>query len=174
MADETGRNRRLRLRRYTDGVKVAMITGDAQSVAQRVALGVKDRHRVAEVRPEDKAAREDLQAPVGRREGRDGGRWRNDAPALAQADVGLAIGAGTEVAIASAGVILAGDDPRVRRLGDQAFQGELPQDAAELVVGRGLQHRRGSLGAGVLALIGINMPMEVGALLMSLSTVVVA
>ena len=88
-----------------------MITGDAEAVASSVAgeLGI---DRVfAGVRPEDKAVKvSELQAEglkvamVG-----DG---VNDAPALAQADVGIAIGAGTDVAIASAGVILASSDPR--------------------------------------------------------------
>ena len=92
-------------------VQVVMITGDAEAVAASVAaeLGI-DRY-FAGVRPEDKADKvKQLQA-----EGRQVamvGDGVNDAPALAQADVGIAIGAGTDVAIASAGVILASDDPR--------------------------------------------------------------
>ena len=107
------------------GIRVAMITGDARQVAEAVAseLGVDD--VLAEVLPEDKHRRvEELQrsgdtvAMVG-----DG---VNDAPALAQADVGIAIGAGTDVAIESAGIVLASDDPRgvlrVRRLSAAGYR----------------------------------------------------
>jgi Cu2+-exporting ATPase len=93
------------------GIKVAMITGDARQVADAVARDLGIDEVFAEVLPEDKdAAVADLQgrghtvAIVG-----DG---VNDAPALARADVGIAIGAGTDVAIESAGVVLASDDPR--------------------------------------------------------------
>ena len=93
------------------GIEVVMITGDAESVARSVADDLGIERVFAGVRPEDKSAKvAELQqeglkvAFVG-----DG---VNDAPALAQADVGIAIGAGTDVAIASAGVILASSDPR--------------------------------------------------------------
>src|SRR5699024_3187787 len=93
------------------GVKVALITGDASQVAESVAqeLGVDE--MFAEVLPQDKDTKvTELQkrgfnmAMVG-----DG---VNDAPALARADIGIAIGAGTDVAMESAGVVLASDDPR--------------------------------------------------------------
>src|SRR5699024_8221049 len=90
---------------------VGMMTGDAQAVADAVARQLGIARIYAGVRPEDKSAKvAELQdedytvAMVG-----DG---INDAPALAQADVGIAIGAGTDVAIGSAGVILASSDPR--------------------------------------------------------------
>src|SRR5699024_9650186 len=96
---------------HANNVHVGMITGDAQAVADAVARQLGIDRIYAGVRPEDKSAKvAELQdedytvAMVG-----DG---INDAPALAQADVGIAIGAGTDVAIGSAGVILASSDPR--------------------------------------------------------------
>ena len=98
----------------------------------------------------------------------------NDAPALAQADVGLAIGAGTDVAIASAGVILAGDDPRsvvsVITLSKASYRKMLQN----LWWAAGYNLIAVPLAAGVFAPIGVNLPMELGAVLMSVSTIVVA
>ena len=154
-------------------VQVVMITGDAEAVAASVAaeLGI-DRY-FAGVRPEDKADKvKQLQA-----EGRQVamvGDGVNDAPALAQADVGIAIGAGTDVAIASAGVILASDDPRsvlsVIALSKASYR-KMKQN---LWWAAGYNLISVPLAAGVLAPIGFVMPMAVGALLMSASTVVVA
>ncbi|MCA5894240.1 heavy metal translocating P-type ATPase [Isoptericola sp. NEAU-Y5] len=155
------------------GVQVVMITGDAESVARSVAgeLGV-DRY-FAGVRPEDKAARvAELQA-----EGRKVamvGDGVNDAPALAQADVGIAIGAGTDVAIASAGVVLASDDPRsVLSVIDLSRAGYRKM-TQNLWWAAGYNLLSVPLAAGVLAPVGFVLPMSVGALLMSASTVVVA
>src|SRR5690606_19550064 len=96
---------------HARGIEVAMITGDAEAVARTVAADLGIDRFFAGVRPGDKSAKvRELQ-----QEGRSVamvGDGVNDAPALAQADIGIAIGAGTDVAIASAGVILAGDDPR--------------------------------------------------------------
>jgi len=104
---------------HREGVRVVMITGDAREVADAVAADVGVDEVMAEVLPEDKADAvaglqgRGLQVAIV-------GDGVNDAPALARADVGIAIGAGTDVAIESAGVVLAGDDPRgvvsVRRL----------------------------------------------------------
>lgn len=155
------------------GIEVVMITGDAEAVAHSVAEELRVERVFAGVRPEDKAAKvQELQ-----REGRKVamvGDGVNDAPALAQADVGLAIGAGTDVAIASAGVILASDDPRsvlsVIELSRAAYR-KMRQN---LWWAAGYNLISVPLAAGVLAPIGFVLPMSVGAILMSLSTIVVA
>ena len=104
-----------------------MITGDARQVAEAVAADLGIDEVFAEVLPEDKAAKvAELQAR-GLRVAMVGDGV-NDAPALARADVGIAIGAGTDVAIESAGLILASDDPRGVRRHHPALRGRLPQD----------------------------------------------
>lgn len=155
------------------GIEVVMITGDAAPVASAVAAELGIDRVFAGVRPEDKAAKvAELQdegltvAMVG-----DG---VNDAPALAQSDVGIAIGAGTDVAIASAGVILASSDPRsvlsVIELSRQSYR-KMKQN---LWWAAGYNLISVPLAAGVAAPLGFVMPMSVGAILMSASTVVVA
>jgi Cu2+-exporting ATPase len=98
----------------------------------------------------------------------------NDAPALAQADVGIAVGAGTDVAIESAGIILASDDPRgvvaVRRLSQASYRKMLQN----LGWAAGYNTVAIPLAGGALAWAGIVLPPALGAVLMSLSTVVVA
>ncbi len=155
------------------GVQVVMITGDADAVAASVAgdLGI-DRY-FAGVRPEDKASKvKELQG-----EGRKVamvGDGVNDAPALAQADVGIAIGAGTDVAIASAGVILASDDPRSVLSVIELSRASYRKMKQNLWWAAGYNLLSVPLAAGVLAPIGFVLPMSVGAVLMSLSTIVVA
>jgi Cu2+-exporting ATPase len=155
------------------GKRVVMITGDAHNVAETVGreLGVDD--VMAEVLPEDKDAKvAELQARglsvamVG-----DG---VNDAPALARADVGIAIGAGTDVAIESADVILASNDPRavvsLIRLSAASYRKMIQN----LAWAAGYNIVAIPLAAGALAWAGVTLPPAVGAVLMSASTVVVA
>lgn len=155
------------------GVRVALVTGDAEPVARRVAAELGIHEVVAGVLPGGKS---DVVARL-RAEGRRVamvGDGVNDAPALAGADVGIAIGAGTDVAIASAGLVLASDDPRgvVRILTlSRASAAKMRQN---LAWGAGYNLAAVPLAAGVLAPIGFVLPMEVGALLMSASTVIVA
>lgn len=158
---------------HEQGLRVVMITGDAEGVAQAVAeeLGIDE--VFAQVRPEEKSARvrslqqrDRVVAMVG-----DG---INDAPALAQADVGIAIGAGTDVAAASAGVILAGNDPRSVLAVLELSRASYRTMRQNLWWAGGYNIIAVPLAAGVLAPIGFVMPMAVGALLMSASTVVVA
>ena len=155
------------------GVRVAMITGDAKEVAAAVAQELGIDEFFAEVLPEDKDSKvADLQsrglqvAMVG-----DG---VNDAPALARADVGIAIGAGTDVAIESAGVILASDDPRsvvgVIKLSKASYR----KMVQNLIWATGYNAFAIPLAAGVLAWAGFSLSPAMGAVLMSLSTIVVA
>jgi len=154
-------------------IEVVMITGDAEPVARSVAAQLGIERVFAGVRPEDKAARvAELQA-----EGMTVamvGDGVNDAPALARADVGIAIGAGTDVAIGSAGVILASSDPRSVLSTILLSRASYRKMAQNLWWAAGYNLISVPLAAGVLAPIGFVMPMSVGALLMSLSTVVVA
>ena len=153
--------------------RVVMITGDARQVADAVAAQLGIDEVFAEVLPEDKQnkvaelqARGYKVAMVG-----DG---VNDAPALARADVGLAIGAGTDVAIESAGVVLAGNDPRsvvgVIKLSWASYR-KMRQNLAWAA---GYNIVSIPLAAGALAWAGITLAPAVGAILMSLSTIVVA
>jgi Cu2+-exporting ATPase len=155
------------------GVKVAMITGDAHQVAGAVARELGIDEVFAEVLPQDKDAQvAELQARglkvamVG-----DG---VNDAPALARAEVGIAIGAGTDVAIESAGVVLAADDPRAVLSVIDLSRASYRKMWQNLVWATGYNVITVPLAAGVLAFAGIVVSPAVGALLMSISTIVVA
>ncbi|WP_251152659.1 heavy metal translocating P-type ATPase [Cellulosimicrobium sp. Marseille-Q4280] len=155
------------------GVRVVMITGDAEPVARAVARELGIDQVFAGVRPEDKDAKvAELQ-----HEGRVVamvGDGVNDAPALAQADVGIAIGAGTDVAIASAGVILASSDPRAVLSIIELSHASYRKMQQNLWWAAGYNIAAVPLAAGVLAPVGFVLPMAVGAILMSVSTVVVA
>jgi P-type Cu2+ transporter len=155
------------------GVRVVMITGDARPVAEAVARDLGIDEVFAEVLPEDKdsavatlQARGERVAMVG-----DG---VNDAPALARADVGIAIGAGTDVAIESAGVILATSDPRAVVSVIELSRASYRKMVQNLAWAAGYNVVAIPLAAGILAPIGIVLAPAVGAILMSLSTIVVA
>ncbi len=155
------------------GIKVVMITGDAQQVADRVGQQLAVDEVFAEVLPEDKDhAVAELQARglkvamVG-----DG---VNDAPALARADVGIAIGAGTDVAIESAGVVLASSDPRSVIGVIDLSRASYRKMVQNLAWGAGYNVVAIPLAAGALAWAGINLSPAAGAVLMSMSTIVVA
>ena len=155
------------------GIEVAMLTGDSRAVADAVAkeLGI-DRY-FAEVLPEHKDQQiADLQKS-GRRVAMVGDGV-NDAPALTRADVGIAIGSGTDVAIASAGIILVKSSPldvvKVFELSRASYR----KMSQNLVWATGYNVIALPLAAGVLAPWGIVLSPALGALLMSLSTVIVA
>ncbi|MGP4030876.1 heavy metal translocating P-type ATPase [Pseudarthrobacter sp. 1C304] len=155
------------------GVKVAMVTGDAGQVAQAVAEDLNIDEVFAEVLPADKDKKvAELQARglsvamVG-----DG---VNDSPALARAEVGIAIGGGTDVAMESAGVVLAGDDPRAVLSMVDLSRASYRKMWQNLVWATGYNIIAVPLAAGVLAFAGIVLSPAAGAVLMSASTIVVA
>ena len=155
------------------GVQVVMITGDAKQVADGVAEDLGIDEVFAEVLPEDKdKAVAELQgrgltvAMVG-----DG---VNDAPALARADVGLAIGAGTDVAIESAHVVLASNDPRAVLSVIRLSRASYKKMIQNLWWAAGYNLAAIPLAAGAFAWAGIVLSPAVGAILMSVSTIVVA
>ena len=155
------------------GIKVVMITGDSHGVASYVAKQLNLDNFFAEVLPEHKADKvKELQ--------KDGskvamvGDGVNDAPALTQADLGIAIGAGTDVAIESAGIVLVRsnplDIPKIIKLSKATYRKMLQN----LFWATGYNIIAIPLAAGVLASVGIILPPAIGALFMSVSTIVVA
>lgn len=155
------------------GIGVAMITGDARQVADAVGRELGIDQVFAEVLPEDKdqaVARLQQQGVTVAMVG-DG---VNDAPALARADVGLAIGAGTDVAIESAGVVLASSDPGAVAAVVRLSRASYRKMIENLTWAAGYNVVAIPLAAGALAWAGITLSPAVGAVLMSLSTIVVA
>jgi P-type Cu2+ transporter len=155
------------------GKRVAMLTGDSKGVAAWVAkeLGIKE--YFAEVLPEHKAETvKKLQA--------DGSRVAmvgdgvNDAPALTQANIGIAIGAGTDVAIEAAGIVLASDDPRGVAKVVTLSKATYRKMVQNLAWATGYNAIAIPLAAGVTAAFGFVLSPAFGAVLMSLSTIIVA
>ncbi len=155
------------------GVRVAMLTGDSREVGEAVARQLGIDEVFAEVLPGDKAATVAQLQKDGSRVAMVGDGV-NDAPALAQADVGIAIGAGTDVAIESAGIVLASSDPRgvakVITLSAATYRKMLQN----LAWATGYNVVALPLAAGVATGIGILVSPAFGAVLMSVSTIVVA
>ncbi len=174
LADLVRDEAREAIKALTDrGIKVAMITGDSVEVAKWVAgeLGITE--YFASVRPGEKSAKVKLLQGGGAKVAMVGDGV-NDAPALTQADLGIAIGAGTNVAIESAGIILAKNDPRdipkIIRL-SQLTYGKMIQN---LWWASGYNILALPLAAGALYSKGIVLQPAVAAVFMSASTVIVA
>ena len=157
----------------TMGVSIAMITGDSEEVAKEVAKELGIDEYFARVRPEEKSQKVKLLQSQGKKVAMVGDGV-NDAPALTQADLGIAIGAGTNVAIESAGIILVKNDPR-----------DIPKiiKLSRLTYSKMIQNLFWASGyniialpvaAGALAVWGIMLQPAVAAVFMSLSTVIVA
>jgi P-type Cu2+ transporter len=154
-------------------IDIAMLTGDSEAVAKAVAdeLGIET--YFAGVLPENKDQKI-IGLQAGGKRVAMVGDGVNDAPALTRADVGIAIGSGTDVAIESAGIILVRDNPmdvvKIFDLSEASYR----KMVQNLIWAAGYNVIALPLAAGVLAPIGINLSPAVGALLMSLSTVIVA
>jgi len=155
------------------GLRVAMITGDAQEVADSVARRIGIDEVAAQVLPADKADAVKRFQAGGVRVAMVGDGV-NDAPALAQADVGIAIGAGTDVAVESAGIVLVRDDPRDVAAAIELSRASYRKMIQNLVWAAGYNVVAIPVAAGLLAPWGFILPMSIGALVMSLSTIVVA
>jgi Cu2+-exporting ATPase len=155
------------------GVRVAMITGDSQAVADSVArrLGIDD--VAAQVLPGDKADAVRRFQQGGRTVAMVGDGV-NDAPALATADVGIAIGAGTDVAVESAGIVLVRSDPRDVVGAIELSRAAYSKMIQNLVWATGYNLVAIPVAAGLLVPWGIDLPMAIGAIAMSVSTIVVA
>jgi P-type Cu2+ transporter len=160
-------------RLHAMGVQVVLLTGDSQPVAQAVAAELGIDQVFAQVLPENKDEKTVELQRAGKRVAMVGDGV-NDAPALTRADVGIAIGSGTDVAVASAGIILVKSNPldvvKVIELSRASYR----KMVQNLVWATGYNVVALPLAAGVLAPMGILLSPAVGALLMSISTIVVA
>ena len=160
-------------RLHAMGVKVAMITGDAQAVADSVARRLGIDEVAAQVLPADKADAIRRFQEGGRRVAMVGDGV-NDAPALATADVGIAIGAGTDVAVESAGIVLVRSDTRDVVGAIELSRASYRKMIQNLVWATGYNVVAIPVAAGILAPWGIDLPMALGAVAMSASTIIVA
>lgn len=154
-------------------IEVAMLTGDSQDVANAVAEILNIDQTFAEVLPADK----DQKVMELQRQGKlvaMVGDGVNDAPALTRADIGIAIGSGTDVAVESAGLILVKSNPldvvKIVKLSHASYRKQMQN----IWWGAGYNIVMIPLAAGILAPIGFTMPPALGAVLMSVSTIIVA
>jgi Cu2+-exporting ATPase len=155
------------------GLRVAMITGDSRAVADSVAQQLGIDEVAAQVLPADKAAAVRRFQEGGRKVAMVGDGV-NDAPALATADVGIAIGAGTDVAIESAGIVLVRSDPRDVVAAIELSRATYRKMIQNLVWATGYNLVAIPVAMGLLVPWGIDLPMAVGAIAMSTSTIIVA
>jgi Cu2+-exporting ATPase len=155
------------------GIRVAMITGDSKAVADSVARRIGIDEVAAEVLPADKASAVKRFQAGGKRVAMVGDGV-NDAPALATADVGIAIGAGTDVAIESAGIVLVRSDPRDVVGAIELSRAAYRKMIQNLVWATAYNLVAIPVAAGLFIRWGLDLPMSVGAVAMSLSTIIVA
>jgi P-type Cu2+ transporter len=155
------------------GIEVAMLTGDAEAVAKAVAEELGIDTVFAEVLPEDKASKVKEMQRAGKRVAMVGDGV-NDAPALATADIGIAIGAGTDVAVEAGHIVLVRSDPRDIPAIISLSRATYRKMLQNLWWAAGYNIAAIPLAAGVLAAWGVLLTPAVGAVLMSASTVIVA
>jgi Cu2+-exporting ATPase len=155
------------------GIRVAMITGDSKAVADSVAQRIGIDEVAAEVLPSDKASAVKRFQEGGKKVAMVGDGV-NDAPALATADVGIAIGAGTDVAIESAAIVLVRSDPRDVVGAIELSRATYRKMIQNLVWATAYNLVAIPVAAGLFVRWGLNLPMSLGAVAMSLSTIIVA
>src|SRR5437016_5496291 len=155
------------------GIRVAMITGDSKTVAGSVARRIGIDEVAAEVLPADKAAAVEKFQTGGKKVAMVGDGV-NDAPALATANVGIAIGAGTDVAIESAGIVLVRSDPRDVVGAIELSRATYRKMIQNLVWATAYNLVDIPVAAGLFVRRGLDLPMSVGAIAMSASTIIVA
>lgn len=155
------------------GVRVAMITGDSEAVADSVAKRLGIDEVAAQVLPAEKASAV-RRFQTGGKKVAMVGDGVNDAPALASADVGIAIGAGTDVAVESAGIVLVRSDPRDVVGAIALSRATYRKMLQNLVWATAYNLVAIPVAAGLFLRWGLNLPMSVGAIAMSLSTIIVA
>jgi len=155
------------------GIRVAMITGDSKTVANSVARRIGIDEVAAEVLPADKAAAVKRFQAGGKKVAMVGDGV-NDAPALATADVGIAIGSGTDVAVESAGIVLVRSDPRDVVEAIELSRATYRKMIQNLVWATVYNLVAIPAAAGLFVRWGLELPMSVGAVAMNSSTIVVA
>ncbi len=155
------------------GMRVAMITGDSRTVAESVAKRIGIDEVASEVLPADKASAIERFQAGGKRVAMVGDGV-NDAPALATANVGIAIGAGTDVAVESAGIVLVRSDPRDVVAAIELSRATYRKMIQNLVWATAYNLVAIPVAAGLFLRWRVELPMSVGAIAMSLSTIVVA